>query len=77
MILIRYLTLYPNFINVYFTTNAIVGLLIAIRFKYGQKHKVIMTKDEKKLENLRRRLEKRGVFERAKAIHESLHKQLK
>ncbi len=36
-----------------------------------------MTKKEKELEELRKRLEKRGVFEEASRIHEALHKQLK
>lgn len=33
-----------------------------------------MTKDEKKLEKLYKRLEKRGVFHKAKAIYRTMHK---
>jgi hypothetical protein len=32
-----------------------------------------MTDEEKKLEELRKRAEERGVFEKAKAIHKALH----
>ncbi len=33
-----------------------------------------MTKEEKRLEELYRKLEKRGVFEKLKHAHETLHK---
>lgn len=34
----------------------------------------IMTDEEKRAEMLRRKAEAKGVFEKAKAIHKSLHK---
>lgn len=36
-----------------------------------------MTKDEKKLEEMYKRLDKRGVFVRAKAIYKTIHKHSK
>lgn len=36
-----------------------------------------MTKEEKKLETLYRRLEKRGVFEKLKRAHENFHKSIR
>lgn len=35
-----------------------------------------MTDEERKLEMLYKRAQRRGVFEKAKAIHKSLHKKL-
>ena len=36
----------------------------------------VVMSDEEKLEKLREKAEKKGLFEKAKAMHKSLHKKL-